>query len=424
MKKQSLIILKRSAFLSMLLAVYVLTACSPVVTATSIATTSTPTVQPVDTSTPTVEHTPTPTAEVYSDNLTRECASTVAQPLSNASVIGSLLINPVELDAPAYLLDFVTGNKILLGIIASNESAVSKDGSLVAYWDLDAHSVVIATNSGEKIRTLPDPDERLTPAYWLDNHQLMLNHRNGERDGPYVVSSQILLDISTGKMQEWLPDYPNLDKEFSSVSWSIYGRFLVNPQIAFLVYQGTPGGLIMWDINAKKAVAEISGFHGNDTPWWSPDGTQIVTWGVPKLYDTLPYVYGGDLYTIDTSGNKKRLTYFTTTQYASESSFTWSPDGKNIAFLLQTAPDNKSALSVPELSILDVETGHVTNLCIQTDGFTWSPDGKYILINQGLNENRPQDEAYIVDLKNKLIWKVVENAFAEGWMTSSQVEGK
>lgn len=410
---------KANLYFVIFLAVYILTACSPVIPATSTATRSTSEIRPLATITPKAENTPTPTTQVYSDNLTRECVKIISQPSLNAQLTGLLMINPDELGTLTYLLDLSTGNKILLGRSASYDSAVSEDGRLVAYWDLDKNSVVIADNYGNKLKTVPDADERLTPIQWLDDQRLMLNYRRGERNGPYVVSSIIILDISTGKTQEWLPDYPNLDTEFSPVNWSL-SRFLPNPQLTYLVYQGPSGGLIMWDINAKKEIARVSGDHSYDVPWWSPDGTKIVTWAVPKLYDNLPYVSGGDLYMVDTSGNMKRLTYFTTTQGAVERSPAWSPDGKAIAFMLQTAPDSKGPLDAPELSVLDTQTGQVTNLCIQAGSFTWSPDGKYILVNQGLNEQKKQDEVYIVDLANKLAWKVVENAAGEGWMVTGK----
>ncbi|MGC1375126.1 MAG: hypothetical protein WA821_02830 [Anaerolineales bacterium] len=403
------------------LAIVLLVGCSPVTPATSIPATNTPEILPTTTLMPTVKYTttPTPTTQAYSNNMTRECAEIISKPPSNTQLTGLLMVNPVEIGTPTYLLDLSTENKILLGRSSSYESAISEDGKLVAYWDLNTKSVVIADNSGKKIKVVPDLGERLQPAHWLDNRRLLLNHRRGERDGAYVVSSLIILDVSTGKMQEWLPDYPNLDTWFSPDSWSVASRFLVNPQLTYLVYLREKGGLIMWDIHAKKEVASIFGSHSDDTPWWSPDGTRIVTWASPKLYDSLPYVGGGDLFTMDTTGTMKRLTYFTNTQYASESYPTWSPDGKAIAFMLQTAPDYNTDWSAQELSVLDMETGHVTNLCIQASGgFTWSPDGKYIVINQGFDEQRKQDEAYIVNLENKLAWKIIENEVVEGWMTA------
>jgi Tol biopolymer transport system component len=131
----------------------------------------------------------------------------------------------------------------------------------------------------------------------------------------------------------------------------------------------------------------------------------------------LPYVIGGNLFTLDTAGKLKRLTYLTTTHFSVEGFYSWSPDGKAIAFLLQISPDNKNISDVmPELSVLKMRMDQVTNLCLPGWGAEWSPDGKFLMINQGLNEQNRNNEVYLVDLEKKLAWKVAENAEGQGWM--------
>ncbi|PKN91950.1 MAG: hypothetical protein CVU44_16795 [Chloroflexi bacterium HGW-Chloroflexi-6] len=416
-------IYKKTPLSIILMVVCFLTACSPVVTPAPNLATSATEAQPTETSAPKVEYTPTyvPTAttQAHSDNLTRDCAKIISGPPSDVQLAGLLVIKPYEDRASSYLLDLSTGNKTSLG--RSFRETVSPNGKLLAYADLDTGSIVIADNTGKKIRTVPDPDERLNPAYWLDNQHLSLDHRQGEFGGPYMVSSMITLDPLTGNMQEQMPEFPNLDTFFSPLGWAVSTRFLINPELTHVIYQAREDYgslLILWDINAKKEIARIPGVHV-ETPWWSPDGTKIVIGLVPKYIkdDNLPFVDGGDLFTLDATGKFERLTYLTTVHYAVEMSYTWSPDGKSIAFMLQVAPDNKNiANAVPELSILDMETRQVTNLCIPGGGLTWSPDGKYMLINQGLNDGKEKNEVYLVDLENKSAWKVAENAEGRGWM--------
>lgn len=409
----------RTLFPIVFWSIYVLTACSPLITSTPILATSTTEARPTTTSTPATKYlptyAPTETAQVFSDNLTRDCAKITSAPPSDVQLRGSLVIHSLQESVNSYILDLSTGNKISLG--NSFLETVSLNGKFLAFTDLDTGSIVIADNSGAKIKNVSDPEDRLSPVYWLDNQWLLLSYRRGERGGPFIVNSWVMLDSATGNMQEWLPDYPNLDTFFSPLNWVGSARFLVNSKLTHVIYQAredNSGLLILWDVNAEKEIARIPGIHG-ETPWWSPNGEKIVISLVPS--DGLPFINGGDLFTIDTTGKFERLTYLTTTKFALESSYAWSPDGKAIAFMLQVSLDNKAITNfMPELSVIDMETGHVTNLCIPGYGLTWSPDGKYILLNQGLNEGREQNEVYIVDLENRLAWKIAENAEGQGWM--------
>lgn len=394
--------------------------------------TSTPAVTPpFDTATPVVSTptfvsatprptvSPTPTMPVHSDNLARDCAMIISAPPIDAHLAGSVVIKPYQEKARSYLLNLSTGNKISLS--RSFLETVSPDGKLLAYADLDTDLIVIADNSGKKIRTLPDPEDRLSPTYWLDNQRLMIEHRLGEPDAPFIVDSWIILDVLTGKMQEWPPDYPNLDTFYNLNGWGGTPRFLVNPQLSHVVYQAREGvkwQLIMWDIKAKKEISKLPGIYYGDIPWWSPDGTQILIGLNPQtaIKDGLPYIDGGELFTIDTDGKFKRLTYLTTTHFALERFFIWSPNGKAIAFMLQISPDNKNISDVmPELSVLNMRTEQVMDLCLPGGGISWSLDGKYILINSWNEQNRI-NEVFIVDLEKKLAWKIAENAEGRGWM--------
>lgn len=388
-----------------------------------------PSIKPTETGTTPTEPTNTDSFQVYSDRMVRDCVRTTENPSLAGELKGSLFVDSLNVSAPSYLLDMSTGEKTLLG--RTFGGTVSKSGRFLAYWDLDKAAVVIADGSGNAIKEVSDSEERLTPVHWLDDQRLLLSRRRGERDGPYVPDSLVMMDIFDGDVQEWLPDYPNLDTWFSPRSWQINARFLVNPDLTHVVYQAKgedSNWLSLWDIKGNREVAKIFGTHNDDTPWWSPDGNQFVTWGFPqyKMNDTLhfmdedgtPYIAGGDLYAVDTMGNIKRLTYFTTTNFAVVSNPVWSPDGKFIAFMVQISPDNKSISNVlPEFSIVDLETGLVTNLCISGYGLTWSPDGKYILINQGPNEGKEQNEVYLIDREKNLTWKVAENAEGRGWMS-------
>jgi hypothetical protein len=421
---------KNKVFLCMIfLMIFALTNCLSPVTAEPVLGTHPANFQPTITKAVTIEPAHTPTIQAYFDNMTRDCVKILDNPQLSDLPTVSLFIDPVEYGESSFILNLPTGSKTFLG--RTLEATVSGNGGLVAYWDLDKTSVIVSDNGGNIIRVIQDSDEKLTPVHWIDDQRLLLSHRTGEMGGEYSVESLMIMDLKTGNLQEWLPEYPSLDTWPSSVSWNIFSRFLFNPELTYLVYQAREEGsnwLILWDIEKKKEVTRVFGTHNDDTPWWSPDGKQFVTWGFPQyefsnnLYftvnDGLPYVGGVDLFSVDQSGEIKRLTYFSTTKFAVESSTKWSPNGTAIAFMLQLAGGNENILDVvPELSVLTLDTNQVTNLCISGYDLMWSPDGKYIMLNQGQNEGKERNEVYIVDLDQKLAWKVAENAEGQGWMT-------
>jgi Tol biopolymer transport system component len=117
-------------------------------------------------------------------------------------------------------------------------------------------------------------------------------------------------------------------------------------------------------------------------------------------------------------GDIQRLTFLTTKYIASEQNYVWSPNGGLIAFWLTV--DNRT----PQLAILDLSTGEVTNLCISGGDYgvsspaspIWSSDGKNLVVSIP-NKNKLSD-IVLVDLKNFIAIKIGENVEAMGWLVN------
>jgi Tol biopolymer transport system component len=355
------------------------------------------------------------------------CVEIMSENLPDGSLVGTLVVNNLNADSHDYLLNLMDDKKSSLGRIL-NET-ISPDGSKLAYYDLDKKSVVVSDSIGNKLTEIPDLEERLTPSYWLNDHQLGMDYRRSEWGGPFEVPATLVLNLKNNQKELLEPNYPNIDNYFSNVSWKTGSRFILNASLTNMVYQARDKWLwiVMFDLVNNKEVGKLFNGSNENTPWWSADGTRIVTSAPPvdtyegvtynNADDGLPYVKGTDLFTMDVNGKINRLTYFTTTAFALQNSYTWSPDDKKIAFFLRVSDDNKNiANAPPELSIVDTLQRKVSNYCISGHSLVWSPDGKYIIINQGPNERENISKAYLIDLESRKAWKIVENAEVRGWM--------
>jgi hypothetical protein len=368
------------------------------------------------------------TSKSLPDGMIRECVKVSGEKLPS-SFFGKLVVNSFEEGISDYLLDLHDGEKVSLGQIS--DETISPNRRLLAYYDLGQKSVVMSDALGNKLNEIPDSDERLTPSYWLNDHLLGMDYRRSEWGGPYVVPATFVFDVRSNEKLLLEPNYLNMDAFFSNVAWEVGSRFILNPSSAYVAYQARDKWIwiVLLDLVSGKEVGRIFNGSNENTPWWSNDGTRIVTSAPPvdifegvtylNIDDGLPYVKGTDLFTLGTDGKITRLTNFTTTAYALQNSYIWSPDDNKIAFMLEISPDNKSISGItPELSIVNTIDGSVSNYCISGHGLIWSPDGKYLIINQGPNEQKKISAAYLIDLENKKAWKVVENAEVRGWIVS------
>src|SRR6267143_1616440 len=174
------------------------------------------------------------------------------------------------------------------------------------------------------------------------------------------------------------------------ISAALGGKF--NGKIAFTSNRHNTG-LSIWTMNAdggnptrltdeKSRPKTLPGFIHvyDDTPAWSPDGTKIafVTGGGLSFGLQNP---SSDIYTINSNGTGL-------TKLMSDSGenggFTWSPDGKQIAFASNRDPDGRSRIWVMnsdgsnQRRLTDIHD--VKNPVFYQDMTpSWSPDGSKIL---------------------------------------------
>jgi hypothetical protein len=142
---------------------------------------------------------------------------------------------------------------------------------------------------------------------------------------------------------------------------------------------------------------------------------------VLNIESTLPYKGGYDLYKVSRDGELTRLTYLTIQNAAEEKAITISPNEQFIAFWLNLNADNTY---LGDLSILDIESGVITNLCISDDyginvaPIIWSPDSNYLVISM-VDEKPPYTiKVILIDLIENTAYSIDKNIMVGGWVTS------
>lgn len=139
------------------------------------------------------------------------------------------------------------------------------------------------------------------------------------------------------------------------------------------------GTAAIWDIQNGRVLAatqEAMGLPSTVEVVWSPDGTKLLS------YEAI----NGDFLLWDAT-NLSILRTFQLAQPSSDPVF--QSHSEEFLFNLDWSPDSANVLfsSVGGASIVDVETGHITQ---QLQGYTgwaneldWSPDGKYLATAHG-----------------------------------------
>ena len=156
--------------------------------------------------------------------------------------------------------------------------------------------------------------------------------------------------------------------------------------------------LATW-METKRLQLLLSNISLSSGPRWSPDGQQALVIGLPDF----PNFGYFEFYTISRSGEVARLTDLGA--YKAKISinririsYSWSPDGRYIAFWITIDED-----PVERLAVLDVSTHSVVNYCVP--GLKplgayppiWSSDGQQMVVYDPSLEG----PVVVVDIKQK-----------------------
>jgi len=231
----------------------------------------------------------------------------------------------------------------------------------------DVYTINIDGTSETRLTTSPDWD--WSPNWSPDGSQIaFLSYRNGNTE-IYIMSAdgskQTRLTKSTAfeGYPTWSPDGKNLafvsDEEEP------------DPANCGNKPEGCINQIYIMDMESSNVTQLTNDPSNNESPSWSPDGTQLV------FHSDKDGTF--DIYIINSDGsNPKRLT----SDLAISWRPAWSPLGKKIAFMSDRNNDHF------EIYIMDTDGSNVIQLTkgnANNSAPSWSPDGKLIAFQSSLN---------------------------------------
>jgi dipeptidyl aminopeptidase/acylaminoacyl peptidase len=183
-------------------------------------------------------------------------------------------------------------------------------------------------------------------------------------------------------------------KANSAPAWSPGGDTL-----AFVSERGEKRQVYLLDMRGGDAWSVTSADEGVTRFEWSPDGTRIA-WSATEPKSKAQKDREKRLGEVDVVNEDFRMTHLWVTELASKShrqitrgdfsvgGFSWSPDGKRIAFDHQINP-RLAADSTTDLSVVEVAGGKVHAIVAQKgpdSGPVWSPDGSRIAFETAMGD--------------------------------------
>lgn len=252
---------------------------------------------------------------------------------------------------------------------------ISEGDSITEKW------LVVENGDGEQGRiAIQSTWNYLSCPIWLDSQRFMLGMYS---EHSYPVSDMVIINPFSGETQALVTDYPNLDIDIHrSLSVSYDSR------LELVLYHAIDQErlTVLWDRISQERVASFQLF-GYSIPLWLPDDSGVLISASPER--NAPEEW----FRISREGKIAQLTNFGASFDDASISYYFrelSPDGRYLAFTLETTPnycDSNTYASSYYLTILDLNSLQATDYCIPGGIITWSPDSRYLVILHSYEEN-------------------------------------
>jgi hypothetical protein len=348
--------------------------------------TPTPTLSPASTSTPTV---------ASWMNLRTECLEITSELPADFRGSGSIILWKMQGADHSYAVNMETGVRSILPDDWNWwEWAISPDEHwLTLQKDEDESTIQVLDPKGE-VQATVHLEEDWGYSGWWDNERFEI-YKLIDRDNK--IYSLITLNPFTGNRQDFPAEYPDI-----YTLGAYFFPLAYDPALTRLIYPyHTKGemGFRLRDVDGGQTLAVVPSIISlSSGPRWSPDGQQALVIGLPDF----PNFGYFEFYTISRSGEVARLTdlgaYKAKISKNRFSSYSWSPDGRYIAFWITIDED-----PVERLAVLDVSTHSVVNYCVP--GLKplgayppiWSSDSQQMVVYDPSLEG----PVVVVDIKQK-----------------------
>lgn len=421
--------------------VTVLPTTAPVLASTTVPVLPTNTVPPAPSSIP-PPTSPTASSPPGAKPL-QHCLEITPYRAGKSALQGRIVFSGNGWVSPSYLLDLKTGGKIILNTHADDvirNMVVSPEGNWMAYRLDQFHPVVskliVADSNGRPNQIIPWDWAWTQLSGWLDSEHLWISRSRNPK--PYVASDVlVVLNPFTREQKELAADLPGFSTGIldPGLGWARFNWSLLiyDPMLSKVLYPVNGYNLALWDVQHHQALAIVTGTASiNVTPYWSPDGQQVLISGPATLLSspTRNGTQGAamELFTISRDGKIDRLTrladVYTNADFGN---YTWSPDGRYVALPLHVEPNVYPDLyavtqqqTTNRLAVLDMATRTLTDYCVPDTTLehpVWSPDGHQLVIEDP--RTTTENNVFVVDLINNTAFSFAENATPIGWLTSN-----
>lgn len=355
-----------------------------------------------------------------------------------AVLSGYLDYSGAEMDAPSYLLQLESNEKIYLPQdqnTSVTRYAVSPDQSKIAYLQESYGDpqykkmlTVVQGNKGEEIINIPLSKMDIRNIAWLNNEQLALVVLRDDRfDFPAKPWADVwLMDVTTLQTQKLPNEFPGQwndgDKNWEmSPSASLY-----HPDPSIVLYPAVIESNVVskrvirvFNIQTQRVLAETETTDYGKFPAWSSDGQKLVF-----ATNTDQERIQDEIFVFTLGGHVTEITNFSSRDVTSHViGISWSPDNKRIVFLFSSSDD----YSEIKLGLIDIDSQEMltysTAACLEGALFTavpaglfWSPDGHFVLYNMKTPKNPQANLVVMLDTLTGTKYLVTEGMMGVGWL--------
>lgn len=260
-----------------------------------------------------------------------------------------------------------------------NDPHISPNGDWVAYTLSTVDSIKNKRNSDiwmvswdgkESVQLTNSPENESQPRWSPDGKYLsFLSSRNGLKGTQIWImdcrggEAKQLTDLKKGDLNdyEWSPDGSKIalvvktQTDTAKVKISkpiVIDRYHFKQDIEGYLTR-KPSHLYLYNVVTKKMDTLTKGIYDETDPKWSPDGSQIAF--LSNRTTDPDRNENSDIWVIEAKGNAemKQITNWT----GSDTGQQWSPDGKQIAYLRSTSPDDYIMYDQSVLCVVSKEGG-------------------------------------------------------------------
>lgn len=287
--------------------------------------------------------------------------------------------------------------------------AWSPDGNQLAYIKFlgDTTDILIAGLFGGTSQTISGYDGVYGLSWSPDGRQLALDATGGGGATPNLIGV-ITMTLADGETHQiFAADTP-------------YPLWTPQQQILFVDFPGHANSQIIITDRDAQTTHPITSDHLTklDYPALSPDGQQIIF----PAYDPDDPTNSVDLYVVDLKDGRPRLLTGEMQRGSFNASASWSPDGRQLAFVsvpaVETRPDNRfpAVEAHSDIYVMDADGTHphpITFNNLRNFNPVWSPDGKQILFQQMDDYNI--SSIYLVDADGQNLRLLATFAQGASW---------